>query len=136
MSTSARELQAMLHVCQQWSVRIRMQINTHNTKVMAFFETLSLQKARGGQQQSSPTHYPFQIHAPFPTSDPRSYLKIEVLHFEYLGLILDPKLTMHLATPKAIRRATHGQSVTKAFSFSFHYEKKIPPNAKPGTLEI
>jgi len=126
MYTCPRELQAMLHVCQQWSVRIRMQIKTHTTRVMAFFETLSLQKARGGKQQPSPTLYLFHIHAPFPTSDPRSHLKIKVLHFEYLGLILDPKLTMHLATSIAIRRATHGQSVTKAFSFSFHYENKSP----------
>jgi len=49
----------------------------------------------------------------------------EVLQFEYLGLILDPKLTMHLATTEAIRRATHGQSVTQAVSFSLRYDKKF-----------
>ena len=36
----------------------------------------------------------------------------EVLQFEYLKLILDPKLNMHLATTEAIRRVAHGQAVT------------------------
>ena len=38
ISTCPRELQAMLHVCQAWSIRNRMQINTQKTKVMAFFD--------------------------------------------------------------------------------------------------
>jgi len=42
MSTCPRELQAMLHVSQQWSTRSRMRINTGKTKIMAFFETLAL----------------------------------------------------------------------------------------------
>jgi len=79
MSACPRELQAMLHVCQEWSIRNRMQINTQNTKVMAFFETPSLQKARGGQHRPGPTLPPFHIHAPFPTSSPCSYLITEVL---------------------------------------------------------
>ena len=73
MSTCPRELQAMLHVCQEWSVRNRMQINTQKTKVMAFFETPSLHKARGGQHRPGPTLPPFHVHAPFPTSSPCSY---------------------------------------------------------------
>jgi len=122
MSTCPRELQAMLHVCQEWSVRNRMQIKTQKTKVMAFFETPSLQKARGSQHQPGPTLPLFHIHAHFPTSSPCSYLITEVLQFEYLGLILDPKLTMHLATTEAIRRAIHGQSVTQAVSYSLRYD--------------
>ena len=59
------------------------------TKVMAFFETPSLHKARGGQHQPGPTLPPFHIHAPFPILLPCSYLITEVLQFEYLGLILD-----------------------------------------------
>ena len=70
MSTCPRELQAMLHVCQEWSIRNRMQINTQKTKVMAFFETPFLQKARGGQHRPGPTLPPFHIHAPFPISSP------------------------------------------------------------------
>ena len=115
---------AMLHVFQEWSVRSRLQINTQKTKVMAFFETPSLPTARGGQHQPGPTLSPFHIHAPFPTAAPRSYLITEVLQFGYLGLILDPKLIMHLATTKAIRRAAHGQSVTQAVSYSLRHDKK------------
>jgi len=69
MSTCPRELQSMLHVCQEWSVRNRMQINTQKTnlKVMAFFETPSLHQARGGQHRPGSTLPSFHIHAPFPT---------------------------------------------------------------------
>jgi len=105
---------------------------------MAFFETPSLQKARSGQHRPGPTLPPFHIHAPFPTSSPCSYLITELLQFEYLGLILDPKLTMHLATTEAIRRAAHGQSVTQAVSYSLRYDRTFPnhPNTKPGSMEI
>ena len=97
--------------CQHWSTRNRMQINTEKTKIMAFFETPALLRARGGQHQPSPTMPPFHVysHSGFPTSDPRSYPILEVSKFEYLGLILDPKLTMHLATVEAIRRASQGR---------------------------
>ena len=122
MSTCPRELQVMLHVCQEWSIRNRMQVNAQKTKVMGFFETPSLQKARGGQHQPGPTLPPFHIHAPFPTSFPCSYFITEVLQFEYSGLILDPKLSMHLTTIEAIRRAAHGQSVTQAVSYSLRYD--------------
>jgi len=93
-------------------------------KETCFFETPSLQKARGGQHRPGPTLPPFHIHAPFPTSSPCSYLITEVLQIEYLGLILGPKLSMHLATTEAIRRAAHGQSVTQAVSYSLRYDKK------------
>jgi len=79
-----------------------MQINTQKIKVMAFFETPSLQKTRGGQHRPGRTLPPFHIHAPFPISYPCSYLITEVLQFEYLGLLLDPKLTVHLATTEAV----------------------------------
>jgi len=122
MSTSPRELQAMLNVCQEWSFRNHMQINTQKTKVMAFFKTPSLQKARGGQHQPGQIIPSFHIHAPFPTSSTCSSL----IQFEYLGLILDPKLelTMHLATTEAIRRAAHGQSMIQAVFYSLRYDKK------------
>jgi len=101
-----------------------MQINTQQTKVMTFSETPSLQKARGGQQRPGPTLPPFHVPAPFPTSSPCSYLITGVLQFEYLGLILDPKLTMHLATTEDIRRTAHGQSVTQAVFNSLRYDNK------------
>jgi len=123
MSICPRELQSMLHACQQWSIRNRMQINTEKTKLMAFFETPALVRARGDQHQTSPTMPPFHVYSPFPTSDPRSYPIFEVFQFEYLGLILDPKLTMHLATVEAIRRASQGQALALAVSYSLRYDK-------------
>jgi len=101
LSICPRELQSMLHACQHWSTRNRMQINTEKTKIMAFFETPALLRARGGQHQLSPTMPPFHVYSPFPTFDPRSYPILEVSRFEFLGLILNPKLTMHLATVEA-----------------------------------
>jgi len=83
-----------------------MQINTGKTKIVAFFETPALLRTREGQHQRFPTMTPFHLYSPFPTSDPRSYPIHEVSQFEYLGLILDPTLTMHLATLEAIRRAS------------------------------
>jgi len=68
--------------------------------IMAFFETPALFRTPGGQHQPGPNMPPFHVCSPFPTSDPRSYPIHEVFQFEYLGLILDPKLTMHLAMLK------------------------------------
>jgi len=93
-------------------------------KSYGFFETSSLQKGRGGHHQPCPTLRPIHIHASFLTSSPCSYLITDVLQFEYLGLILDPKLTMHLTTTKAIQRAIHSQSVTLPVSCSLRYDKK------------
>jgi len=42
----------MLHAC----IRNRMQIDTEKTKIMTFFETPALLRARGGQHQPSHTH--------------------------------------------------------------------------------
>jgi len=134
VSTCLRELQTILHVCQEWSARNRMQINTQKTNVMAFFETPSLQKAHGGQHQTGPTLPTVHIQAPFPTSSPRSprsYLITEVLQFEYLGPILDPKLTMHLD----IQRATHGHSVTQAVFYSLRYDINIPSSPQHKTWD-
>jgi len=100
-----------------------MQINTEKTKIMAFFETPALLRARGGSHQPGPTMPPFHVYSPFPTSDPRSYPIHEVSQFEYLGLILDPKLTKHLATVEAIRHASQGQALALAVSYSLHHDK-------------
>ena len=66
---------------------------------------------------------PFHMYSPFPTSNPRSHPILEVSQFEYLGLNLDPKLTMHLATVEAIHRASQGQALVLAVSYSLRYDK-------------
>ena len=81
---------------------------------------------RPGGSESTPARF---NHAPLlrvltlPTSNPRSYPIHEVSQFEYLGLILDPKLTMHLTTVEAIRRASQGQALVLAVSYSLCYDK-------------
>jgi len=98
-------------------------INTQKTKMMmSVFETSFLQKACGRQYQPSPVVPPFHMYTPFPTSDPRFHLIAGALQFEYLGLLL--KLTMHLATTGAIRRATQGQSIIQNVSYSIRYVQK------------
>jgi len=95
-----------------------MQIDTEKTKIMAFFETPALLLARGGQHQPSSTMFPFHVYSPFLTSDPRSHPILEVSQFEYLGLILDPKLIMHPETVEVIRIASQGQALALAVSYS------------------
>jgi hypothetical protein len=46
LSTSADELQRMLHECQTWSEKARMQINAQKSKVMAFHETPAQKRKR------------------------------------------------------------------------------------------
>jgi len=91
---------------------------------MAFFQTHVLVRARGGQHQPGPTMPPFHVYSPFPTSDHCSYPIHKVFQFEYLGLILDPKLIMHLATVEATRRAAQGQALALAVSCSLRYDRK------------
>jgi len=137
MSTCPRELHAMLHVFQQWSIRNCVQINTDKTKTMVFFEPPALLRARGTQHQPGPTMFPYHVYSPFPTSDPCSYLIHEVFQFEYIGLVLDPKLTMHLANVEAIRCASQGQALGLAVSqaYSLQYDKnssQLTPTQKLG----
>ena len=95
---------------------------------MAFFETPALLRARGVQHQPGPTIPPFHVYSTFPTSNTRSYPIHEVSQFEYLGLILDPKLTMYLATVEAIPRASQGQALALAVSYSLRYDKNSSPH--------
>jgi len=77
----------------------------------------------GSTPAAQRNHAPFHVYSPFPISDPRSYPILEVSQFEYLGLILDPKLTMHLATVESIRCASQGQALALAVSYSLQYDK-------------
>jgi len=61
---------------------------------------------------------PFHVYSPFPTSDPGSYPIHEVFQFGDLGLILYPKLTVHLATIEVIQRTAQGQALALTVSYS------------------
>jgi len=77
----------------------------------------------GGSTPAQPNHAPLSRVPTISTSDPRSYPIFEVSQFEYLGLILEPKLTMHLATVEAICHASQGQALALAVSYSLRYDK-------------
>jgi len=102
-------------------------------RIMAFFQTPALLRARGGQHQPGPTMPPFHFHvySAFPTSDPSLFPIHKVFQFEYLGLILDPKLTMHLATVDAIRRAAQWQALALAVSYLLQYDRNSSQRLTP-----
>ena len=101
---------------------------------MEYRNRIQINKSHGFLRDSLPPEGPWWTAPtrpnPTPLPHPRtlpnllplSYLITEVLQFEYLDLLLDLKLTMHLATTEAIRCTAHGQSVT--VSYSLRYDKK------------
>jgi len=76
MARSPAQLQSMIDACQDWAERSRMRINHEKTEVMMFYETPS--------QRTLPLQEP--------------------LTFKYLGLTLDPYLTMEVATKHICRK--------------------------------
>ncbi len=76
LSTSADELHRMLHECQTWSEKARIQINAQQYKVMAFHETPAQKRKRKEQikhttSASQPTYPPsFHIAAACRRSPP------------------------------------------------------------------
>jgi len=90
IARSPSQLQSLIDACQVWAERSRMRINHEKTEVMMFYETPS--------QRTTRFPSTFHITSRFPFSQPpRSPPLKEPLTLKYLGLTLDPYLTMETA---------------------------------------
>jgi len=77
----------MIDACQEWSERSRLKINDDKTKIMVFYESLA--------QRASRHPSLFWLTPRFPLNNPPNPLPLEEpKEFTYLGLKLDPQMTM------------------------------------------
>ena len=67
ISTNAQELQEIIHVCQTWSDKARIEINADKSKIMAFHGTAKQKNAlQKPMKKAGQIIYPAQFHpAPF-----------------------------------------------------------------------
>ena len=139
ISTNAKEVQDMIHVCQMWSEKARMKMNADKLKIMAFHETAQQKNARKkptkkGDQNIHPA--PFHLLSSYPNkqseqqqySDGRTlsslaskgvkYTKLkEAKQFDYLGLRINLNLIMK-AAGKAIKvKEIKGHALVSAVSY-------------------
>ena len=101
----------MIDTCQDWAERSRMRINHEKTEVMMFCETPS--------QQTTRFPSTFHITTRFPLSRPPQTPPLkEPLTFKYLGLTLDPHLTMEAATKHICRKINAAHQTVAAIAHS------------------
>jgi len=105
----------MIDACQDWAERSRMRINHEKTEVMMFYETPP-QRA---------TRFPstFHITTRFLLSQPLQTLPLkEPLTFKYLGLTLDPYLTMEAAMKHICRKINAAHQTVATVTHSLKYD--------------
>ena len=77
ISTDPQELQDMIHECQKWSEKARLQLNASKSKIMAFNESSRKRKARRQPRYVNGTKRhpaPFHIVSHFPACTPDGFL--------------------------------------------------------------
>jgi len=116
IATSAQQLHDMINACQDWCERSRMQINTDKTKIMAFYEAT----------RTSRNPATFSVTSRFPLSRPatQTHLK-EPDTFIYLGLKLDPVLTMDPATQHIKKKINWSYLTIAAVAHSIRYDNSL-----------
>ena len=115
IASSPAQLQSMIDACQDWAEQSRMRINHEKTEFMMFYETPP-QRA---------TRFPstFHIITRFPLSQPPRTLPLkEPLTFKYLGLTLDPYLTMEAAMKHICRKINAAHQTVAAVAHSLRYD--------------
>ena len=117
IARSARQLQHMIDACQDWSERSRMKINHDKTKIMVFYKT----PAQRASQQ--PSH--FWLTPWFPLNNPPTPLPLdEPKDFTYLGLKLDPQMTMQPATTHTCQKINWANQTVSAIAHSLKHDTR------------
>ena len=129
ISTDPQELQDMIHECQKWSEKARLQLNASKSKIMAFNESSRKRKARRQPRYVNGTKRhpaPFHIVSHFPACTPDGFLVTpleEVSTFDYLGLRLDCDLNMKAAVDHVTEKANKSHALVSAVCYSLRYDK-------------
>jgi len=115
MARSPAQLQSMIDACQDWAERNRMRSNHEKTEDMMFYET----------PRQRVTRFPstFHITTRFSLSQPPRTLPFkEPLTFKYLGLTLDPYLTVETAMKHICQKINAAHQTVAAVTHSLRYD--------------
>jgi len=136
ISTNALELHMMIHTCQIWSVKARIQLNADKTKTFCFLQTTQGRNARKRTRKiDGCTLWPASLHPlsmyldhTNPTESPHRYplyvspLLQEVKQCDCLGPRLDPMVNLKAAVSFIQEKANKAHSLVLAVSYSLHYD--------------
>jgi len=115
--------QLMIDACQEWNECSRMKSNHVKTKIMVFYETQA--------QRASRQLLHFWLTPRFPLNNPPTPQRLgEPKDFTYLGLKLDPQMTMQPATTRTCQKINWAYQTVSAIAHSL---KRDTPASLRGT---